>query len=135
MLTKATDLSVTLEDRPGKLAKVMDAIAAAKANIDGLCGSADSGNVFHFLFIKDADKARRAIESAGVKVKGEREVVVVDVEDRPGSGAERFRKLAQQELNIDLAYLATSNRLVIGGESPQRIWEVLGKETAAKITA
>lgn len=135
MLTKATDISVSLENKPGKLAKVMDAIATANANIDGLCGSTDGGNVFHFLFVRDVDKARRAIGSAGVKVKGEREVVLVDVEDRPGSGAEQFRRIAQQELNIDLAYLATNNRLVIGGESPQRIWEALGKENAARITA
>lgn len=130
MLTKATDLTVVFEDRPGTLAKATEAISKAGANIDGFCGSTDGGNVFHFLFIRDGAKARDALGSAGMKVKKEREVVLVDVEDRPGSAAAEFRKIAHQELNIDLAYLATNNRIVVGGADTQRIWDALAPETA-----
>ncbi|HEX9436207.1 MAG TPA: ACT domain-containing protein [Candidatus Limnocylindria bacterium] len=135
MLTKATDLSITLEDRPGTLAKATDAVAKAGANIDGFCGSADGGSTFHFLFTKDGDKARKALESAGFTVKKEREVVLTEpIEDRPGAAAAEFRKIAQHELNVDLAYLATDNRIVMGGDNVQKIWESLGAEST-KITA
>lgn len=135
MLTKATDLSVMLEDKPGTLAKAADAIAKAGANIDGFCGSADGGNTFHFLFITDGAKARKALEGAGFTVRKEREVVLTDpVEDRPGAAAAEFRKIAQQELNVNVAYLATNNRIVIGGDNVQRIWESLAAETG-KVTA
>jgi hypothetical protein len=133
VLTKATDLTVTLENRPGTLAKATDAIAKAGANIDGFCGSPDSSNTFHFLFLRDGAKARSALDTAGIPVKKEREVVLVDVEDRPGSAATEFRKIAQHELNVDLAYLATNNRIVIGGDDVQGIWDALTAGT--KVTA
>jgi hypothetical protein len=125
MLTKAKDISVVLPDRPGTLAKVTDAIAQAGINIDGFSGASECADTFHFLFTRDADRARSAIESAGHTVKQEREVALVDVEDRPGTAAAELKKIAQQELNVDLLYLATHNRLVIGGQEFQRIWDAL----------
>lgn len=133
MLTKAKDFSLVLEDRPGTLAKVTDAIAKAGINIDGFSGASECGDTFHFLFIADADRARSAFESAGYKVKSERDVALVEVADRPGSAAIELKKIAQQELNVDLLYLATDNRLVIGGKEFQRIWDALSPESA-KVT-
>jgi hypothetical protein len=128
VLTKAKDIGIVLEDRPGMLHKVTDALGKAGINIDGFSGASECGDTFHFLFVKDADKARRAIEAGGWKVKQEREVALVDVEDRPGTAAAELRKIAQQELNVDLLYLATHNRLVIGGPEFSRIWEALSAE-------
>lgn len=130
MITKAKDFSLVLEDRPGMLAKVTEAIAKTGVNIDGFSGASECGDTFHFLFIADADRARSAIESAGYKVKSERDVALVDVADHPGTAAAELKKIAQQELNIDLLYLATNNRLVIGGQQFQRIWDALSAETA-----
>jgi hypothetical protein len=125
MLTKAKDISLVLPDRPGTLAKVAEAVAQAGINIDGFSGASECGDTFHFLFIRDADRARGALESAGYTVKKERDVVLVDVQDRPGTAAAELEKIAQQELNIDLLYLATSNRMVIGGQDSQKIWDAL----------
>ena len=44
----------------------------------------------------------------------EREVVVVDVEDRPGVLADLTRRIARAGINIDLVYVATRNRVVFG---------------------
>ncbi len=130
MITKGTDLSVAIEDRPGLLAKAAEAIAKSGVNIDGFCGSAEGGTTVHFLFTKDAPKARNALEGAGYKVKKEREVVLVDVEDRPGSAAAELKKIAQHEINIDLTYLATGDRIVFGSPDVEGIWEALSPETA-----
>lgn len=129
LLTKAKDFSLVLEDRPGTLAKVAGATAMAGINIDGFSGASECGDTFHLLFIRDADRARSALESAGYRIKKERDVALVDVEDRPGTAAAELNKLAQQELNVDLLYLATNNRMVIGGQEFQRIWEALGTES------
>lgn len=130
MLTKATDLSVVLPDEPGTLAKATEATSKAGINIDGFCGPSEDGETFHFLFIKDPAGARRALEGAGFKVKKEQEVVLVDVEDRPGTATAEFKKIAQQMLNVDLVYLATNNRMVIGGEKIEAIREALSAEPA-----
>ena len=41
---------------------------------------------------------------------------MVDVEDAPGVLADLTRKIAQAEVNIDLIYVATGNRVIFGAE-------------------
>ena len=49
-----------------------------------------------------------------VAVSREREVVVVEVQDRPGVLADLARKIAGAGVNLDLVYVATQNRVVFG---------------------
>jgi hypothetical protein len=49
-----------------------------------------------------------------VAVNREREVVVLEVEDRPGVLADLTRQIAEAGVNLDLVYVATRNRLVLG---------------------
>lgn len=131
MKTMWKDLTVDLENKPGTLARATEAIAKAGVNIEGLCGYAsDGGGLFHFL-TQDTQSTRRALESAGFEVKAEKDVAVVEAPDRPGVAAELFRKIADQELNIDLAYLATNTRIVIGGENVPKIQEAISEYAAA----
>lgn len=110
----ATDLTVRPENRPGVLARIGQLLGRAGVNIDGFCAvtSGDSGEV-HVL-VEDAAAARAALEAAGMRVTAEQEVLLVPAEDRPGALGEITRKLADAEVNIGLAYLATATRVVIG---------------------
>ena len=47
-------------------------------------------------------------------VTREREVVVIDVQDRPGVLADLTRKIASAGVDLDLVYVATRNRVVFG---------------------
>ena len=102
----ATDLTVILEHRPGELASVGQATGQAGVNIEGMCAMTGEGRgVVHLLF--DDDKvaaARRALEDAGMGIADEREVLVVDIEDRPGTLGEMARRFADASVNIELAY-------------------------------
>jgi hypothetical protein len=110
----ATDLAVTVEDKPGALAGMGEAIGAAGINIGGVCGATAPGaSVVHFL-VDDPAGAREALEGAGFTSIDQREVVVVEVEDRPGMLGEVGRKLSDAGVNIELIYLATGTRLVVG---------------------
>ena len=109
----ATDLAVTLpEDRPGMLARAVNALSSAGLNLEG---HAEMEGVVHVLTI-DADAARTALEGAGFRVVREQQVVLVPVQDRPGSAASIFRRIADAKVNIRFSYLATGNRLVIAAE-------------------
>ena len=118
MATKTLkDLTVSLEDRPGTMADAAEALGKAGINIEGICGFPVSGRgVAHFL-VEDAAKARKAIEGAGAKVQADRDVLVVDVADRPGTLGQVTRKLAKAGVNLNLVYLATNTRLVIGADN------------------
>lgn len=122
------DLTLTLEDRPGTLAKATEAIAKAGINLEGGAGVPCGGEgVFHIL-TKDAPATRRALESAGFKVGAEQQVLVTDVEDKPGTAAGIFRHIADAGVNVSLFYLATNSRVVIGADNVQKVQEILSKE-------
>jgi hypothetical protein len=66
--------------------------------------------------VEDAAAARRVLEESGMEVSGEREVLVLDIEDRPGALGDTARKIANAGVNVELAYLATGTRLVLGAD-------------------
>ena len=113
MTLVVTDLAVTLpEDRPGMLAKAVNALSAAGINLEG---HAEMRGVVHVLTM-DFGATRQALQAAGFTVVREQQVVLVTVEDRPGSAAGVFHRIADAKVNIRFSYLATRDRLVIGAD-------------------
>lgn len=108
------DLTVILEDRPGTLADMGEALGKAGVNIEGLCGFPCEGRGTGHILVQDAAAARRALEAVGVDVRDDRQVLVLDIEDRPGALGEVSRRIANAGVNVELVYLATNTRLVIG---------------------
>lgn len=120
------DLTVVLEDRPGTLAELGEATGGAGINIEGISGDARQGQAVLHLLVEDASAARDALGGAGIEVRDERDVVVVEVEDRPGTMGEVARKLADAGVNIDLAYATFGGvRLVLGVDDPAKAQSAL----------
>ena len=101
-----TDLTVVLRDEPGELARLGASTGAAGINIEGMCAFTGEGRgLIHVLIADEAvRRAVSALEEAGLGVVDEREVLVVDIEDRPGSLGELARELAEANVNIELLY-------------------------------
>lgn len=110
------DLAIVLEDRPGTLAAVGEALGAAGVNIEGLCGFGSGGQGMLHLLVADEAAARAALEAAGIAIAAERDVIVMDMagQDRPGSMGAMARKVADAGVNVELSYVAMGNRGVIG---------------------
>src|SRR6185437_370472 len=102
----ARDFTVILDDRPGQLAQLGEATGRAGVNIRGLAAFTGEGRgVIHLLFDdEDAGRARAAIEETGLGLADDREVLVVDVRDQPGTLGELARELGEANVNIELAY-------------------------------
>jgi hypothetical protein len=101
-----TDITVILDDRPGELARLGTATGAAGVNILGMAAFTGEGRgVIHVLVDEDdLARAREALHDAGMGIADEREGLVVDIPDRPGSLGELARELSDANVNIDLAY-------------------------------
>ena len=110
----AFDLVIDIENTPGALAEVATAISDAGVNIAGATciGSGEQAEL-HIL-VPHAGAAKHALAISHLAITREREVVVVDVEDRPGALADLTRKIARAGVNLDLVYVATQNRVVFG---------------------
>lgn len=122
------DLTVSIQDRPGTLARVAEALGAAGVNIEGIGGFAVYNEAVAHLLLEDGDvaRARNAIEEAGANVEAERDVIVVELTDRPGALGALARRIADAGVNLNLVYMATRTRLVVGSDDLRKLRAALG---------
>lgn len=108
------DLAIRLENRPGALAEMGEALASAGVSVEG--GGAwikDKYGLAHFLF-EDARAARQALEAKGIKVMGENEVLIQRLkQDEPGQLGKIARLMAQAGVNIEVMYSDHDNQLIL----------------------
>lgn len=121
------DLTIELDDRPGALAELGEALGAAGVSVEG--GGAwtvDGRGAAHFLF-HDGEAATAALERAGVKVIARRLVVARRLhQDEPGQLGAITRALATAGVNIEVLYSDHEHRLILVTDDP---------DTAAAATA
>ena len=106
---------MTLENRPGSLADLGAAPGSAGINMEGSAGSTEGGQAAIHILVGDAAGTRDALREAGIEVSGERDVLVVDIENRPGAMGEVARRIGDAGANIELVYTTFGAvRLVLG---------------------
>ncbi len=108
------DLSILLEDRPGALAEMGEALGRARVSIEGGGAWVVNGKgVAHFLF-QDGAAARQALELAGICVLEEREVLVQRLQqDVPGQLGLLTRRMAEAGVNIQVLYSDHNHQLIL----------------------
>ncbi len=88
------DLTLYLDDQPGELARLGEVLGKAGVNIEGFCAVTSDGTTAEIhVLVEDAAPAFDALQAAEIECVSEQEVVVVDVEDRPGALGDISRRL------------------------------------------
>jgi len=100
-------LAIFLENRPGTLARVCDALAEARINIYAITVSDTIDHSVIRLVVSDPRKALLLFEEHNTLVV-EDEVLMVDGDNKPGSLARICDRLAAARVNIEYCYCATS---------------------------
>lgn len=108
------DVTIALENRPGALAELGDAFGNAGVSIEGGGAFVVNGQgVAHFLFA-DGAAASQALESAGLKVLEEREVLVQRLNQaQPGQLGKITRRMAEAGVNIEVLYSDHDHQLIL----------------------
>ena len=119
------DVMFILPYQAGTLAQLTRALADADVNVLGCSGQQFGPEGIIHLLVEDATEAREAAARAGFVVRGEHEVIVADIEDRPGGLTELLAPLAEAGIDVSLTYLATRSRLVIGVDDVDRAKAVM----------
>ncbi|MCU0482297.1 MAG: amino acid-binding ACT domain-containing protein [Anaerolineae bacterium] len=108
------DLAIRLENRPGALAEMGEALGSAGISVEG--GGAfvfDGKGIAHFLF-EDGVSARRALEEKGIEVIADREVLIQRLnQDEPGQLGKISRMMANAGVNIEVIYSDHQNQLIL----------------------
>ncbi len=102
-MARGTQLSVTMENKPGQLAKLGAVLARAKVNIEAI-SVLDSSEVGVVRLVTSANaKARAALTKAGMNVV-QQPVLIVKLPNEPGALGSAARKLAAARVNIEFVY-------------------------------
>ena len=121
----AADLVIDVENVPGALARVAAAVSDAGVNLAAAtCVGAGDRAELHIL-VPHPEAAKHSLAICHLTVNREREVVVVHVQDRPGELADLARKIASAGVNLDLVYVATGDRVVLGATDLDALKKVL----------
>jgi hypothetical protein len=126
------DLTIELEEKVGTVAAAAEALGKAGVNIEGICGFVVGGKGVGHVLVADPGKAREALQSAGARVTAEQDVLVMEIEDRPGSLGQLTRKIADAGVNLNTVYLATKTRVVIGARDLEKARAAAGEGAASR---
>lgn len=99
----AHQISVFVENKPGRIERVTEILTRAKVNIRAftVSGTYEYG-VMKFLVDKP-EKALDALQSEGISAN-KREILAVLMDDRPGGLHRIARAFGQRKMNIEDAY-------------------------------
>ena len=112
-MATATEFKVTLENRPGTLATLMEALGKANVNVEGLQGMDSGGKGVVQFVTNNPDAAGRALSAAGIQYTT-RQVLLVTIPNRPGEGGRAARALADAGINVDGVYITFAGQVVLG---------------------
>ncbi len=129
-MEKTLQLALFLENKPGTLANVCDALATEKINIYALTISDTVDHSVVRMVVSDPQRALAIFEEHGTLVV-ENDVLLIEHDNKPGSLSEIARKLASKKVNIEYAYLASGPRsrrgtLVLRVDNVKKALDVLG---------
>ena len=122
------DIAMVLENKPGSLAELGEILGKENINIEGICGATCEGEDLIHILVEESGRTYNILERAGYEIKEQRDILIIEIKDivkKPGSGGKLFRKLADQNVNIDLIYLAENNRIIIGVDDLDKAKAVL----------
>jgi hypothetical protein len=108
------DVAIRLENKPGEMARMGEALGAAGVSVEGGGGwLVDGKGCMHFLF-EDGEAARAALEAVGIDVLAVREVLVQKLrQDVPGQLGKIARRMANAGVNIEVIYSDHANQLIL----------------------
>jgi len=94
---------ILINDRPGELAKVTDALAMNGINIMAIA-SERCGNPIIRIVTDDEQSTRAALNKANMKFR-EKELMVIELQDRPGELSKVAKRLANSGVNVESIHI------------------------------
>ena len=123
-------LAVFLDNRPGALSRVCNALAEEKINMFALSTSDTIDHTVLRMVVSEPKRAMDIIEERGALVV-EDDVLMLDMSNKPGGLGEIAAKLSKAEMNIEYCYATAAPRskkgvLIMRVSDPKRAMKVLG---------
>jgi hypothetical protein len=98
-----TQISVALENKPGKLNEICEILEKEQINIKAIMASSIQAPVQVHMIVSDPDRAENVLKSKGCNVST-REVIAVATPDHPGGLNAVLRPLIEAQVNVETLY-------------------------------
>ena len=102
-------VSVFLENKPGRLARVLLALAREKVNVIALCIMDSHEHSVLRMVVNDAARTVQVLNSLNCP-HAQTDVLAVELRNQPGALAHVCEQLASEHVNIDYAYCSSGGR-------------------------
>ena len=109
-------VSVFLENKPGRLARVLLALAQAKVNVVALTIMDSHEQSVLRLVTSDVPRTQKVLDALNAS-HAESEVLTVELKNHPGALAHVCEQLAGEHINIDYAYCSSGGATARSSES------------------
>ncbi|MBA7702133.1 hypothetical protein ES703_110890 [subsurface metagenome] len=104
-MEKITEIFVVLENHPSTLGELCSHLSEHRINIEAICVFQDTAK----LYVKNVNKAMKVLDKLDYTTE-QRDVLKVDLENRPGALADVASKLGNKGINIEYCYGALSKK-------------------------
>ena len=108
-MAKVKQISAWVENRPGTLGAVAEALGAKKVDIRAFLAASMDGKGFVRVVVDRPAVARKVFEKQGWKTTVD-ELLEVQIADRPGALARVADQLGAAGINIHYGYVGTAGR-------------------------
>ncbi len=123
------EFRVIVSNRPGELARVVNALARQGVSLKAVAATAHSNQVTVHLIGHDVESTRSGLEAAGIPFE-EQEALAVLLEDKAGELAKVLGTLADAGVNLNAIYLAGRAddlvEIVLVADDPKKAKKILG---------
>ncbi len=118
------EFKVYSDNKRGELAKIAEALAQSSVNIEAIASENSHPEAFLRIVTNDVNTTKRALSRAGYKYD-EKNIIVLDLIDRPGELAKLAKRMTRAGVNIESIYLLEKARVAMAVDNLEKAMKVV----------
>ncbi len=118
------EFKVYSDNKRGELARIAEALAQSSVNIEAIASENSHPEAFLRIVTNDVNTTKRALSRAGYKYD-EKNIIVLDLIDRPGELAKLAKRMTRAGVNIESIYLLEKARVAMATDDLEKAMKVI----------
>ncbi len=118
------EFKVYSDNKRGELARIAEALAQSSVNIEAIASENSHPEAFLRIVTNDVNTTKRALSRAGYKYD-EKNIIVLDLIDRPGELAKLAKRMTRAGVNIESIYLLEKARVALAVDDLEKAMKII----------
>jgi len=118
------EFKVYSDNKRGELARVAEALAQSSVNIEAIASENSHPEAFLRIVTNDVNTTKRALSRAGFEFE-EKNIIVLDLIDRPGELAKLAKRMTRAGVNIESIYLLEKARVALAVDDLEKAMKII----------